>query len=229
VHGVYYTHTHRLRGNAGHAVVQGRVLLHPAEPRQGDRGEQSRPAQLLNQKNGRSTVAQLTSHPGCPQQTGRRLPAPLPVLSDFSFECWLLPGQYEQLLQWDRGRSRPGVDARHAAGQQQQRLQGAVAGGGASPPPPQPYIVKPLASASRPFPSWKRFILTEIYLCHACSYHANEDGNARAGGGHRRAVRPRHLLRAGVPRDAAGRAAVPPPEPNDHDQNSGLTDIYLCF
>jgi hypothetical protein len=24
---------------------------------------------------------------------------------------------------------------------------------------------------SRPFPSWNRSISTEIYLCHACSYH----------------------------------------------------------
>jgi hypothetical protein len=24
------------------------------------------------------------------------------------------------------------------------------------------------ATVSRPFPSWNRFILTEIYLCHAC-------------------------------------------------------------
>ena len=28
-------------------------------------------------------------------------------------------------------------------------------------------------------PSWKRSILTEIYLCHACPYHEIEDGNAR--------------------------------------------------
>jgi hypothetical protein len=34
---------------------------------------------------------------------------------------------------------------------------------------------------SRPFPSWNRSILTEIYLCHACSYHEIEDGNGRAG------------------------------------------------
>eukprot|EP01047_Picozoa_sp_COSAG01_P019775 COSAG01_NODE_1110_length_11657_cov_5.360616_9_plen_165_part_00 len=33
---------------------------------------------------------------------------------------------------------------------------------------------------SRAFPSWKRSILTDIYLCHACSYHEIEDGNARA-------------------------------------------------
>jgi hypothetical protein len=31
---------------------------------------------------------------------------------------------------------------------------------------------------SRAFPSWNRSILTEIYLCHACSYHEIEDGNA---------------------------------------------------
>eukprot|EP01047_Picozoa_sp_COSAG01_P024456 COSAG01_NODE_1511_length_10068_cov_7.643731_14_plen_251_part_00 len=30
---------------------------------------------------------------------------------------------------------------------------------------------------SRPFPSWNRSILTEIYLCHTCSYHKIEDGN----------------------------------------------------
>eukprot|EP01049_Picozoa_sp_SAG25_P017106 SAG25_NODE_4256_length_854_cov_1.287417_3_plen_35_part_01 len=34
---------------------------------------------------------------------------------------------------------------------------------------------------SRAFPSWKRSILTEIYLCHACSYHETEGGNARPG------------------------------------------------
>eukprot|EP01047_Picozoa_sp_COSAG01_P065464 COSAG01_NODE_8849_length_2638_cov_1.501772_1_plen_78_part_10 len=36
---------------------------------------------------------------------------------------------------------------------------------------------------SRAFPSWKRSILAEIYLCHACSYHEIEVGNARAGAG----------------------------------------------
>jgi hypothetical protein len=30
---------------------------------------------------------------------------------------------------------------------------------------------------SGPFPSWNRSILTEIYLCHACSCHEIEDGN----------------------------------------------------
>jgi hypothetical protein len=34
---------------------------------------------------------------------------------------------------------------------------------------------------SRPFPSWSQSILTEIYLCHACSCHEIEDGNGRAG------------------------------------------------
>jgi hypothetical protein len=33
------------------------------------------------------------------------------------------------------------------------------------------------SNVSRPFPSWTRSILTEIYLCHACSYHEIEDGN----------------------------------------------------
>eukprot|EP01047_Picozoa_sp_COSAG01_P018078 COSAG01_NODE_973_length_12368_cov_12.435732_4_plen_55_part_00 len=36
-------------------------------------------------------------------------------------------------------------------------------------------------AVSRPFPSWNWSILTEIYLCHACSYHKIEDGNGRAG------------------------------------------------
>jgi hypothetical protein len=31
-------------------------------------------------------------------------------------------------------------------------------------------------SVSRAFPSWKRSIVTEIYLCHACSDHEIEDG-----------------------------------------------------
>eukprot|EP01049_Picozoa_sp_SAG25_P024828 SAG25_NODE_11427_length_304_cov_1.517073_1_plen_86_part_10 len=34
---------------------------------------------------------------------------------------------------------------------------------------------------SAPFPSWNRSILTEIYLCHACSYHEIEDGNGAPG------------------------------------------------
>eukprot|EP01047_Picozoa_sp_COSAG01_P093404 COSAG01_NODE_24547_length_775_cov_0.991124_1_plen_118_part_10 len=36
-------------------------------------------------------------------------------------------------------------------------------------------------AVSAPFPSWHRSILTEIYLCHPCSYHEIEDGNAWAG------------------------------------------------
>eukprot|EP01047_Picozoa_sp_COSAG01_P046042 COSAG01_NODE_4291_length_5167_cov_3.885556_2_plen_188_part_00 len=38
-----------------------------------------------------------------------------------------------------------------------------------------------LGVVSRAFPSWNRSILTEIYLCHACSYHEIGDGNARTG------------------------------------------------
>jgi hypothetical protein len=37
------------------------------------------------------------------------------------------------------------------------------------------------AGVSRAFPSCTRSIWTEIYLCHACSCHEIEDGNARAG------------------------------------------------
>jgi iduronate 2-sulfatase len=37
----------------------------------------------------------------------------------------------------------------------------------------------PGVSVSRAFPSYTRSILTEIYLCHPCSCHEIEDGNAR--------------------------------------------------
>jgi hypothetical protein len=40
-----------------------------------------------------------------------------------------------------------------------------------------------MAAVGRAFPSWKRSTLTEIYLCHACSDHAIEDGHASTGGG----------------------------------------------
>jgi hypothetical protein len=33
-----------------------------------------------------------------------------------------------------------------------------------------------------PFSSWNRSIVTEIYLCHACSYQEIEDGNGAPGG-----------------------------------------------
>jgi hypothetical protein len=32
------------------------------------------------------------------------------------------------------------------------------------------YVMMAPTTVSRPFPSWNRSILTEIYLCHACSY-----------------------------------------------------------
>jgi hypothetical protein len=53
------------------------------------------------------------------------------------------------------------------------------------PPPPARPTRTPAARCrsgpcARCVPSWKRSILTEIYLCHACSYHEIEDGNARA-------------------------------------------------
>jgi hypothetical protein len=34
---------------------------------------------------------------------------------------------------------------------------------------------------SRAFPSWNRSMLTDIYLCHACSYQEIENGSARTG------------------------------------------------
>jgi hypothetical protein len=53
---------------------------------------------------------------------------------------------------------------------------------------------------SRAFPSWNRSILTEIYLCHACSYHETEDGNAREGmATPARWIRPPHLQRRCLP------------------------------
>jgi hypothetical protein len=44
-------------------------------------------------------------------------------------------------------------------------------------------VLPPLLTiaVSRAFLSWTRSILTEIDLCHACSYHEVEDGNARTG------------------------------------------------
>jgi hypothetical protein len=50
-----------------------------------------------------------------------------------------------------------------------------------SPPLLPPSPPTPPTSASRAFPAGKRSILTEIYLCHACSYHDIEDGSASCG------------------------------------------------
>jgi hypothetical protein len=57
-----------------------------------------------------------------------------------------------------------------------------------------------MEAASRAFPSWNRSILTEIYLCRACSsYHEIEDGNARTGARDLQASLPR-----GAPPGAMG-------------------------
>eukprot|EP01047_Picozoa_sp_COSAG01_P031003 COSAG01_NODE_2182_length_8212_cov_7.046838_7_plen_79_part_00 len=46
------------------------------------------------------------------------------------------------------------------------------------------YLCHACSDVSRAFPSWNhRSMLTEIYLCHACSYRATEDGNGALGGG----------------------------------------------
>ena len=37
-----------------------------------------------------------------------------------------------------------------------------------------------MGAVSAPFPSWNRSILTEIYLCHACSYQEIQAYEARA-------------------------------------------------
>jgi hypothetical protein len=63
------------------------------------------------------------------------------------------------------------------------------------------------AAVSRAFPSWDRSILTEIYLCHACSYHEVEDGNARTGVLAQRGGAP---LRAGLHAHLAALLAHPP-------------------
>jgi hypothetical protein len=42
----------------------------------------------------------------------------------------------------------------------------------------------PHSRASAPFPSWHRSTLTEIHLCHACSYHEIEDDGDGAPGRH---------------------------------------------
>jgi hypothetical protein len=59
---------------------------------------------------------------------------------------------------------------------------------------------------SRAFPSWNWSILTENYLCRACSYHEIEDGNARAGDGQARGQRRRQAWAERRARGAAGGA-----------------------
>jgi hypothetical protein len=55
-----------------------------------------------------------------------------------------------------------------------------------------------LVAVSRAFPSCTRSILTEIYLCHACSHHEIVDGNARPGGRPAAAATHTRLAVAGV-------------------------------
>jgi hypothetical protein len=54
---------------------------------------------------------------------------------------------------------------------------------------------------SRAFPSWNRTVLTEIYLCHACSDDEFEDGIARIG---------RHPLLASLSAARAARVRADP-------------------
>jgi hypothetical protein len=71
--------------------------------------------------------------------------------------------------------------------------------------------------ASAPFPSWNRSILTEIYLCHACSGHESEGGNGAPGAGGWRRRLGRHLplvwacRRAHVLRRRGVPSRLPPP------------------
>jgi hypothetical protein len=55
----------------------------------------------------------------------------------------------------------------------------ASGGSGASPPQPSPQqLAQQVERVRRAFPSWNRSMLTETYLCHACSHHEIENGNA---------------------------------------------------
>jgi hypothetical protein len=62
-------------------------------------------------------------------------------------------------------------------------------------------------AVSRAFPSWNRSILTEISLCHACSDHEVEDGNAP---GRRRRRPPPRTARRGRWRGPGRRAGAWP-------------------
>jgi hypothetical protein len=42
--------------------------------------------------------------------------------------------------------------------------------------------LRKFVEVSRAFPSWNRSILTEFYLCHACSDQEIEDGNMETPG-----------------------------------------------
>jgi hypothetical protein len=103
----------------------------------------------------------------------------------------------------------------------------------------------PRVVVSRAFPSWKRSVLTEIYLCHACSYHEIEDGNTRVGrppsSAGRRSQRPpppttppgpvRRCRRWRHRRQVGGQAVclLPPPERDpSYDCAAVLTGMHQC-
>jgi hypothetical protein len=77
----------------------------------------------------------------------------------------------------------------------------------------------------RAFPSWKRCILTEIYLlCHACSYHEVEGGIAARG----RGVDMPDTARLGViSRSMVGTEAYMAPEVGGRPSPLSLPEIYL--
>jgi hypothetical protein len=68
-----------------------------------------------------------------------------------------------------------------AAGRPSRRRRTPRADASPHPPPPREEPAPAPEPVSRAFPSWNRSILTEIYLCHVCSYHEVEDRNGRAG------------------------------------------------
>jgi hypothetical protein len=95
----------------------------------------------------------------------------------------------------------------------------------------------PLPACAAAFPSCARSILTEIYLCHACSCHETLSGNAAAGGLRARrhlqhAVR-RMQLRGGLARARVREerqlahpvSPSPPPPPPPASGNVGVVEI----
>jgi hypothetical protein len=93
-------------------------------------------------------------------------------------------------------------------------------------------------AASAPFPPWYRSILTEIYLCHACSDHAILRMKAARQAARDFLHRANALLRSS-PRDGpdnlgagAGAALAPPPPPppeggGEHDAEIS-SGAFLC-
>jgi hypothetical protein len=90
-------------------------------------------------------------------------------------------------------------NGRFGSGQQQLRLW-----------PERAEAIAEAEGVSRAFPAWNRSILTEIYLCHACSCH---DRNIEVGNGRAGRPPPRRLGRPGTTRRTQRRPEPAPSEP----------------